>query len=148
MRVEDIELIVKDFIRVAYTDDNGEVDEAKLNTVITKVTAYRKSEGQSQKQLAFEDLTLSDYINLLLHKETWTFIEPIFDVQRSFIGELLNGIRLIRNALAHFRGDITAEQRDRLKFGADWLARRQEEYQAFKEKQEHQENSKITRSDQ
>lgn len=135
MRVEDIELMIKEFIRIAYVDANGETDEAKLNSAITQVTVYKKATGQGDKQLAFDDLSLSDYIALLLHKATWPVFEPIFGVQRDFVNELLNGVREIRNALAHFRGDITAEQRDRLKFGAEWLSRRQEEYQESTQKQ-------------
>jgi CBS domain-containing protein len=135
MRVEDIELMIKEFIKIAYVDANGETDEAKLNSAIAQVTAYRKATGQGEKQLAFDDLSLSDYIGLLLYKETWAVFEPIFGVQRSIVGELLNGVREIRNALAHFRGDITAEQRDTLKFGAEWLSRRQEEYQESTQKQ-------------
>ena len=50
----------------------------------------------------------------------------------------MQGVREIRNALAHFRGDISAEQRDRLKFATEWLSRRQEEYQARKQEQEHE----------
>ena len=132
MRVEDIELIIKDFILLAYANGNGIINEAKLNTVIGWVTAHRGVE----EELAFKDLTLSEYTNLLLHKETWSFIEPIFDFKRSSILELLDGIREIRNKLAHFSGEITAEQRDKLKFGSEWLSKRQEEYQTEQERLE------------
>lgn len=130
MRVEDIELMVKEFIKIAFTDKNGEVDEVKLADVIAQVTDYKKANAPNGKQLAFEDLNLSDYISLLLQKVTWAVVGPIFGVQSGFVGELLHGVRVIRNALAHFRGDITAEQRDRLKFSAEWLTRRRDELQA------------------
>lgn len=135
MRVEDIELMVKEFIRAAYLDKNGELDEAKLKSAVAQITTYKKANGQSEKQLSFDDLGLADYISLLLFKGTWTVVESIFGVQKSFVSELLNGVREIRNALAHFRGDISVEQRDKLKFGAEWLTRCQEEYQARLEKE-------------
>lgn len=139
MRVEDIELMIKDFIKTAHTDLLGETDETKISGLVAQVTAYKKTgekaNGQNEKELTFADLTMAEYISLLLHKETWAVLEPVFGVQRNFVAELLNGVREIRNALAHFRGDISPEQRDRLKFGAEWLSRRQAEYQTLREKQ-------------
>lgn len=135
MRVEDIELMIKDFIRTAHSDLLGETDDTKIKSLVEQATAYKKANGQNAKEFTFDDLTMADYISLLLHKETWAVLEPVFGVQRNFVAELLNGIREIRNALTHFRGDISAEQRDRLRFGAEWLSRRQEEYQSFREQQ-------------
>ncbi len=132
MRVEDIELMVKEFIKSAYFDQNGELNEDKLNSAVAQVTSYKK---QSEKQLSFADLTLADYISLLFFKDTWVVVELVFGVQKTFVSELLNGVREIRNALAHFRGNISAEQRDKLKFGAEWLTRCYEEYQAKLERE-------------
>lgn len=42
MRVEDIELMIKEFIKLAYANDSGEVDEIKLNVAIAKITSYKK----------------------------------------------------------------------------------------------------------
>jgi len=38
MRVEDIELMVRDIIKAAYTN-NGELDDAGLDTAVSKVTS-------------------------------------------------------------------------------------------------------------
>lgn len=137
MRVEDIELMIKDFIKLAYTPENGELDEPRLDLAITKATEYANKEGTpNTKKKTFADLTLSEYITILIKKETWPFYEPIFKISRDALNGLLCGVREIRNALAHFRGDISAEQRDKLKFCAEWLSGRQEDYQAWKEQQE------------
>src|SRR5258706_1196660 len=136
MRVEDIEMMVKEFIKAAYVDDHDEFDAASLNAVVTKTTSSKNKNGERQKEKTFDDLNLSEYTMLLVLKETWPFFEPIFRVQRSFVIELLNGIREIRNALAHFHGDLSAEQRDKLKFGASWLSRCREEYHAHKTREE------------
>ncbi|HLO28289.1 MAG TPA: DUF4268 domain-containing protein [Anaerolineales bacterium] len=137
MRVEDIELMIKEFIKIAYTNDKDELDETKLNEASAKIATYANKENSSTEKIkTFGDLTLTEYISVLLLKETWQTYEKIFKVKRDFLRELLFRVRDIRNALAHFRGDITTDQRDRLKFCTEWLARRQEEYQAWKQEQE------------
>ena len=65
--------------------------------------------------------------------------------KRDVLNELLNGVRETRNALAHFRGDISAEQRDKLKFAVEWLSRRQEDYQHQLEKEENQKLMELFR---
>ena len=57
MRVEDIELMVKEFIKTAYVDENGELDEAKLNSAVAQVTAYKKANDQSERSLSFDFAT-------------------------------------------------------------------------------------------
>lgn len=142
MRVEDIELMIKEFIKDAYLDKNGEVIFSKLDTAANQIS-HSNWNGENQKEKTFEDLNLSEYIALLLCKENWPYFSPIFGVQRSYILELLNGVREIRNSLAHFRGDLSAEQRDRLKFATEWLTRCQEEYQKPKEQESVQELFEI-----
>jgi CBS domain-containing protein len=131
MRVEDIEVTIKDLIREAYINTDSELDNDKLTQAISKVS--HRSQGERQK---FGDLSMAEYINLLTLPESWDFFQKIFKLSRESVRELLNGIREIRNSLAHFRGDITAEQRDKLKFGTEWLSRCQEEYQAQKQRDE------------
>jgi CBS domain-containing protein len=77
MRVEDIELMVKDFIKAAHLDENGEVDEIKLGVAVSQITAYKKNASQGNKNLDFDELSLGDYISLLLYKDVWKYIEPI-----------------------------------------------------------------------
>ncbi len=132
MRVEDIEIMVKDFIRAAYVDERGELDADRLNAAIIRIAPHKNKKGGWQKERSFDDLTLSEYSTLLALKETWPFFAPIFGVKRSAIIELLNGVREIRNALAHFRGSFSTEQRDKLKFAAQWLSRCQEAHLAHK----------------
>lgn len=70
---------------------------------------------------AFDELTLYDYTELLLHHEWWQIFEPFFNMRADAVRRLLDGVRDIRNDLAHFRGELRATQRDQLKFCADWL---------------------------
>jgi CBS domain-containing protein len=71
----------------------------------------------------FDDLVLSQYIELLLSADRWTFYQPYFDMEPAAVRNLLNDVRQTRNDLAHFRGELTSEQRDQLRFCADWLGR-------------------------
>jgi CBS domain-containing protein len=135
MRVEDIELMLKEFIKLPYTNENYELDLARLNEVSAKAASNRES-TPTDRVKTFDELTLSEYISMLMMRDYWPAYEKIFNVKRDFLRELLFRVRDIRNALAHFRGDITTDDRDRLKFCTEWLARRQEEYQALKEEQE------------
>lgn len=131
MRVEDIETTIRDLIKEAYTTikPHGEedfIDEDKLN-----IAARSASYGRPKD---FDKLSLAEYISLLTIPETWEFFEPIFKLPAESIKNLLNGIRETRNQLAHFRDDLSTEERDRLKFAVDWITRCQDEYQKLKEK--------------
>ena len=136
MRVEDIELMAKEFIKAAYMDEDDVLNETELDIAIQRVTKYRSKENVDSIPFSFDELTMGEYISLLLMSNTWSIFEPLFGVPPDSLRELLNGIREIRNSLAHFRGDLSADQRDKLKFGVDWLSGRQEEYQKLKEKEE------------
>ena len=146
MRVEDIETTIKEFIEWAYTGPYGESKKEELSRAIFAVSARpNQNSSETEKQKQFDELTLNDYISLLGYKKTWDFFEPIFGIPRESLIELLNKIRVIRNALAHFRGDITFEQRDTLKFCADWFSKRMEEFQARldQEEQEHEQIAQL-----
>lgn len=130
MRVEDIESTIRDLIREAYTTlkpygEEDFVDEEKLAKA-AKAASYGKPK-------AFEKLTLGEYINLLTLPETWEFFEPIFKLSVEPVKNLLNNVRETRNQLAHFRGDLSTEERDRLKFAVEWISRCQEDYQKERE---------------
>jgi CBS domain-containing protein len=130
MRVEDIESTIRDLIKEAFTTikplgEDDVIDEERLDNA-AKSASYGKPK-------VFNRLTLAEYINLLTLPETWGFYEPIFNLPAEPVRSLLNGIRETRNVLAHFRGDLSTEERDRLKFAVEWISRCQEDYQKSKE---------------
>lgn len=131
MRVEDIELMIKEFIRSVFTNYREETNEARLNETVAKVVFQDKNLLARPK--TFNDLTLGEYLNLLGYKEVWQLLEPIFGISKKALLDLLHSVRETRNALAHFRNDITSEQEEQLKFCVDWLARVQAEYQKAQE---------------
>jgi hypothetical protein len=75
-----------------------------------------------EKVRPFDELTLSEYTELLLHTSRWDLFQPFFNLSRDALRKLLESVRDTRNRLAHFRGEISAIQRDQLRFCANWLA--------------------------
>lgn len=130
MRVEDIETTIKEIILVAYTIDSDEIDQAKLSEAVAKVDFRENKQG---KRKSYEELSLGQYISLLLAKNTWSSFEPIFEISRDSVRHILEDIRDIRNDLAHFRSELLPEQIDQLRFCADWVTRKWEEYQKRKQ---------------
>lgn len=127
MLVEDIEVTIKEFIQLAYMRDDQTLDQARLDRAIAGVSQGTKGDGSS-KPLAFDQLSLGQYVTMLISRNTWSFFDPIFHIPRDSVRKLLEDIRDTRNSLAHFRNEISANQKKQLRWCADWLARCREEY--------------------
>ncbi|HSB00826.1 MAG TPA: CBS domain-containing protein [Anaerolineales bacterium] len=125
MHVEDIEFIIKELIKRTYIDEKGELNLDKLQAAIGKP----RTQPEVKKPKAFEDLNLGDYINLLMTRDIWKFCAPILSVQKESLYELLVKIRQTRNDLAHFRLEISPRSRDELKYCANWLRSRYQDYE-------------------
>ncbi|WP_239112997.1 DUF4268 domain-containing protein [Halomicronema sp. CCY15110] len=83
--------------------------------------AFAKHLDQPIKVKGFGDLTLYEYIQLF--RNVWAHYQTSFkDIDWKAIDQLLDAVRSIRNAIAHFR-EITPQQREQLKFCADFLDR-------------------------
>lgn len=77
--------------------------------------SYQMYLQPSSNDTAFSDLSLHDYIELLLYPDQNAYIEQVFNHPRSRIRKLLHGIRDTRNDLAHFR-EITSSQREQIHY--------------------------------
>ncbi|MCB0017768.1 MAG: DUF4268 domain-containing protein, partial [Anaerolineales bacterium] len=84
---------------------------------------FQRHFGNSGKPKPFRKLSLHDYMEMFLHNDRWPRYAPIVTMDAGAIRRLLHQVREIRNALAHFDGEITAEQREKLHFCAEWLSR-------------------------
>jgi CBS domain-containing protein len=123
MVVEEIEGMMKAFIRFAFGLDEGESESEKLQEAIVKYTRFKKGKP-------FDKLSFGDYMYILLAEENWHFMQGIFDVPSAdAVRNILDGVRQTRNDLAHFQGEISHDQRVQLRFCADWLGRCQNEYE-------------------
>jgi len=128
--VQEVEEMLKEFIQAAYLESDR-LNEAKLNSAIERISNNpNRPGGQPNRKKSFDELSLGEYITLLVMKDSWFLFEPFFDVQREYVIKLLDAIRETRNDLAHLRPNITAEQRSSVKFAVAWLRRCQAEPQA------------------
>ena len=109
MHVEDIEFIIKDLIKRIYTQ--------------------RGKQSTSKTVKPFEELNLGDYINLLMSRDIWKFCAPILNIEKEALSELLVRVRQPRNDLAHFRPEISPRSREELRYCANWLRSRYQEYE-------------------
>lgn len=75
-----------------------------------------------EKARRFDELTFSEFTELVLHPSRWALYHPFFDLSRDELRRMLERVRDTRNMLAHFRGEISPSQRDQLRFCENWLA--------------------------
>jgi CBS domain-containing protein len=80
-----------------------------------------RSFGRPSAERTFEDLTLFDYIELACRSEAWERLGVVFGVPKTAFREMLDDVRKTRNKLMHFRADVDAVERDRLRFCAEWF---------------------------
>ncbi len=92
---------------------------------------YHRIYDRKMTPKSFDDLTMYDYIQLFLDKKRWHRYQRAFSLDRQVILQLLDKVRLLRNALAHFQGDLTEEERESLRFISGWLNRHQLELDRF-----------------
>lgn len=126
MRVEDIETTIKEIIPLAFIREDGSIDLEKMDNAVAAVS---RQDGLSDKPKTFSELSLGQYISMLISNQRWSVFEPIFQLSRDVVRNLFDDIRRIRNDLAHFRTELTIEQIDQLRFCADWLSKHWEAYQ-------------------
>jgi CBS domain-containing protein len=119
MHVEDIEFIIKELIKGPYANEVATANSS----------AQRARDATSKNAKPFEELNLGDYINLLMSKNIWKFCAPLLNVEKESLYELLVRIRQTRNDLAHFRSEISLQSRDELRYCANWLRNRYQEYE-------------------
>ncbi len=69
MVVEDIESMMKDLIRLAYSINENEDEPERLREAIAKYTRYKKGKP-------FDKLSFGDYMQVLLAEENWPKMQP------------------------------------------------------------------------
>lgn len=86
--------------------------------------------GDKQKTKTFEDLAFSEYMAMLFDKGLWQRYQPIFKIELKALHNLLDKVRDTRNALAHFRDDLSTAQRKHLRVSSSWLGQYEDAIQA------------------
>lgn len=82
------------------------------------------------KPKQFEQLTLSEFIELLLHDTAWAYYGQSIKLEPNVVRKLLANVRETRNQLAHFRGEVSTTQRVQLRFCWNWLQQHQPSFLA------------------
>jgi CBS domain-containing protein len=150
MLVQDIETAIKEWIQFVLRSRNMSAEQAQawVHSVVVSEDRNRKSleaairlyaagqqgaeldisrlsvvlDGSRVKPKDFERLTLGEYIALVLHDECWPFLSDVHgNMPKEGMRTLLNKVRESRNALAHFRGELSPTQRSEIRVCADWF---------------------------
>jgi CBS domain-containing protein len=147
MVVEDVETMLRESIRNLYTDEEVEseiqkvVDKKRVtvegfkrglsdyfsraNSAIQQVDekllgeAFSKIADDSPKH--FDKLTFNELAEVLLRHPSCP--RPALADGVRGLRRLLQAVRDTRNDVAHFRGEVAAEQRESLRYCSDWLSR-------------------------
>jgi len=83
--------------------------------------AFKGLFGQSSAKKRLADLTFYEYSILLLHKQTWPSYSKYLTIPTDSLRQLLDEVRESRNAVAHFKREITEVERRRIKYCKDVL---------------------------
>lgn len=88
------------------------------------IAAVGKDDNDSSKpKKAFTELNFGETIRIVTHPQNWANFQPMFG-QLEIFDRLMNQVRVIRNQIAHFRGNTDPSQIDVLKRASHWLERR------------------------
>jgi len=74
-----------------------------------------------EKSKAFHELTFNDYAMLLLSEEVWGSYQTIVQLDVNAIRTMFDSARDARNILAHFQGELTSENRQKIRDCKNWL---------------------------
>lgn len=147
MQIEGIESRVKEAICALYAGDDAGLDSAiatvtdraadirkrfpaAIKTYLAKVNITTGTDmgalAEAEKRLGlpepakkFQDLTFDEFVNVLLRHARAPKLSQSKDV--SELRGLLDQVRNARNKLAHFRGELSSEERRTIQFAAEWL---------------------------
>jgi len=113
--VEKIESELREYIRYAFPENA--VDTA-LHNAFKNNPRFQDSLGKS-----VDDLTLFEYMQVILADENWSKFEGVFEPKNMFRSYMEN-VRKIRNQLAHFRGKLDQNQKKTLLSAKTWIDNR------------------------
>lgn len=68
-----------------------------------------------------KDLSFDETRALFLHEKRWNSYKDVFGIDKKSLSDLLAQVRDARNKLAHFRGDLSDTEREKILFCAQFL---------------------------
>jgi predicted transcriptional regulator len=122
--ISEIELALRALIRVALVSE----DIASLaQRILTR--PFGKPENVPT---SLESMTFEDYRSVISFGETWPAFEPIFGGTRTRTSGKLKEIGEIRNALFHFKREITVQDHETLAGHRDWFLNKTKQVEALR----------------
>jgi len=115
--LREIELALRELLRAS-------ADEATLRECIAKTLGKHYGAAGRAVPEALEDLAFHDYLQILRFQETFPIFQPAFGGTPHTVHAKLAAVPDLRNAIFHFRRELTAEEFDLLRDRRDWLWKR------------------------
>jgi CBS domain-containing protein len=90
--------------------------------------AARRAFGPSPRDPALaarnpKNFTFADQMLLMCDDDIWPVFEPVIGSRELFM-QLMDRVRRVRNALMHFRGNLSASEQDTMRKAHTWLSQR------------------------
>ena len=136
--IEDIESALNELIDSEFPTDAKKLD-AWFKT-FGKDEADDRRPARDPEKPSFEDL-------LRVITKHWSSFENM-DCEKNLFLSILEPVREIRNQLAHFRGDLSPLQQNRLHHARDWMYRKVQNRARAMERKVSNSESTVTTSDQ
>ena len=111
--VSEIELALRELIRIAMSE---ELIVAAAKRCLS--TVYR---GEDEVPTSLEDMTFDNYQSLISHGDNWEYFDLLLGGTRTRASGKLKEIGAIRNALFHFKREITLQDHETLADHRNWL---------------------------
>lgn len=99
-------------------------DEQQLQSLI----AAMQLPPDTRRPSKLEEFTFIQYKTLICTKGNWPAFEPVFDTMRELVDSDFGEVSEVRNAIVHFRRQITPRETDRLRRFRDKLRYNRELY--------------------
>jgi CBS domain-containing protein len=115
--LREIELSIRELIRAS-------VDQEQLVSCIEKSLGKHYRDQNRDIPKVLEELTFNDYVTLVRFGGTWNLFRPAFGGTTNTTYTRLRDLPDLRNAVFHFKRDLTAGEYDTLRDCRDYLLRR------------------------
>ncbi len=111
--VSEIELALRALIHIAMSED-----EIAAAALLCLSSLYRAADAVPT---SLEDMTFDNYQSLISNRDNWGHFEPVLGGTRARAGGKLKEIASIRNAIFHFKREVTLQDHQTLADHRNWL---------------------------
>lgn len=113
----EVELAIRELIREC-------VSQNELNVCIERCLASYYAKAGSSAPNCLEEMTLHDYVTMVICKQNWDIFSRVFGGNRHIAQAKLEPMADLRNVVFHFKRGLTAEEYDLMRNTRDWLLKK------------------------